>query len=131
VATIKRGRNQSGGDIELRWFWARASLLWSLQCGNDRLTSRVSGVDNTELNNGQPVKSRRREHGCGKRWRSGVTASYGRDTNADEVQWPKGLTVMGRRTSKSQCTTLYVCDSNREKPSKSFGQSWAYFLARF
>jgi hypothetical protein len=45
-------------------------------------------------------------------------ASYGRDTDADEVQRPKELTVMGRRTRKAQCTTLYVRDSNNEKCSK-------------
>jgi hypothetical protein len=38
---------------------------------------------------------------------------------------------MGSKTRKAQCTTLYVCDSNREKCSKSFDRSWAYFLARF
>jgi hypothetical protein len=27
-------------------------------------------------------------------------ASYSRDTDDDEVQWPKELTVMGRRTRK-------------------------------
>jgi hypothetical protein len=49
---------------------------------------------------GQPVRSQRREHGCGKRWQSGVTASYGRDTDADEVQRSKELIMMGRRTRK-------------------------------
>jgi hypothetical protein len=33
---------------------------------NGHLTSRVSGVDNTELDNGQPVRSRRREYNRGK-----------------------------------------------------------------
>jgi hypothetical protein len=37
---------------------------------------------------------------CGKRWRSGVTVSYDRYTDDDEGQWPKELTVMGRRTRK-------------------------------
>jgi hypothetical protein len=46
------------------------------------------------------VRSQRREHGCGKRWRGGVTASHGRDTDADEVQRSKELIVMGRRTRK-------------------------------
>jgi hypothetical protein len=49
---------------------------------------------------GQPLKSKRCEHGCKKRWWGGVTVSYGRDTNDDEVQWSKELTVMGRRTRK-------------------------------
>jgi hypothetical protein len=77
-----------------------ASLLWLLRGCNGHLTSRVSGVDNTELDNGQPVRSRRHEYGCGRRSRSGVTASYGRDTDADEVQQSKELIVMGRRTRK-------------------------------
>jgi hypothetical protein len=85
--------------------------------------SRVSSVDNTELDNGQPVRSRRREHGCGRRWLSCVMASYGRDTDEDEVQQSKELTVMGRRTRKALCTTLYVCDCNKEKLSKSFDRS--------
>jgi hypothetical protein len=90
---------------------------------NGHLTSRVSGVDNTKLDNGQPVRSRRREHGCGRRWLSGVTASYGRDTYEDEVQRSKELIVMGRRMRKTQCTTLYICDCNKEKLSKSFDRS--------
>jgi hypothetical protein len=49
---------------------------------------------------GQLVRSQRREHGCGKRWRGGVTTSYGRDTDDDEVQQSKELIVMGRRTRK-------------------------------
>jgi hypothetical protein len=35
-----------------------------------------------------------------RRWRGGVTASHGRDTDADEVQRSKELIVMGRRTRK-------------------------------
>jgi hypothetical protein len=77
------------------------------------------------------MRSRRCEYGCGKRWRSDVTASYSRDTNDDEVQRSKELAVMGRRTIKAQCTTPYVHDSNKEKLSKSFDRSWVYFLARF
>jgi hypothetical protein len=46
------------------------------------------------------VRSRRREYGCGRRWRSDVTASYDRVTYDDEVQRSKELTVMGRRTRK-------------------------------
>jgi hypothetical protein len=64
---------------------------------------------------GQPVRSRRREYGCGKRWWSGITASYGRDTDDDEVQRPKELTVMGGKTRKAQCTSLYAHDSNKGK----------------
>jgi hypothetical protein len=45
-------------------------------------------------------------------------ALYGRDPDADEVQRPRDSIMMGRRTIKAQCTTLYVCDSNKEKRSK-------------
>jgi hypothetical protein len=83
-----------------------------------------------ELVNGQPVRSRRREYGCRKRWWSGITVSHGRDTDADEVQRSKELIVMGRRMRKAQGTTLYVRDGNKEKLSKSFNRSWVYFLAR-
>jgi hypothetical protein len=58
-------------------------------------------------------------------------ASYGRDTDNDEVQWLKELIVMGRRTRKAQCATLDVRDSNKEKLSISFDRSWVYFLACF
>jgi hypothetical protein len=64
------------------------------------------------------VGSRRREYGCGKRWRSDVVASYGCDTDADEVQRSKELIMMGRKTRKAQCTMLYVRDRNKEKRSK-------------
>jgi hypothetical protein len=59
-------------------------------------------------------------------------ASHGRDTDDDEVQRPKELTVMGEKDEKSSVHTLYVLDSNKEKRSpKSFDRSWVYFLARF
>jgi hypothetical protein len=45
-------------------------------------------------------------------------ASYGRDTDDDEVQRSKELIVMGRRTRKAQCTSLYARDSNEEKRSQ-------------
>jgi hypothetical protein len=46
----------------------------------------VSGVDNTELDNGQPVRSRWRERVCRRRWQSGVTSLYSRGTEKDDVQ---------------------------------------------
>jgi hypothetical protein len=61
------------------------------------ITQPVSGVDNMELDNGQPVRSRRCEYGCGRRLRSGVTVSYGRDTDVDEGKRSRELIVMGRR----------------------------------
>jgi hypothetical protein len=45
-------------------------------------------------------------------------ASYGCDTDADEVQRSMELIMMGRGTRKAQCTTLYVCDSIKEKCSQ-------------
>jgi hypothetical protein len=44
--------------------------------------------------------------------------SYGRNTDDDEVQRSKELIVMGRRTRKAQCTSLYARDSNEEKRSQ-------------
>jgi hypothetical protein len=44
-------------------------------------------------------------------------ASHGRDTDDDEVDRPKELTVMGRKT-RSSVYTLYVRDSNKEKRSQ-------------
>jgi hypothetical protein len=67
---------------------------------------------------GQPVMSQRREYGCGKRWRSGVTASYDRNTDVDEVQRSKELIMMGRKMRKAQCTSLYARDSNKKKRSQ-------------
>jgi hypothetical protein len=45
-------------------------------------------------------------------------ASYSRDTGADEVQRSKELIKVERKTRKTQCTMLYVRDSNKEKRSK-------------
>jgi hypothetical protein len=45
-------------------------------------------------------------------------ASYGRNTDADEVQRSKELIMMGRNTRKAQCTTLYIRDSNEKNRSK-------------
>jgi hypothetical protein len=45
-------------------------------------------------------------------------ASHSRDTDADKVQQSKELIMMGSKTRKPQCTTLYVRDSNKEKRSK-------------
>jgi hypothetical protein len=63
-------------------------------------------VYNTELDNGPLVRSRRRERGCGRRWQSGVTASYGRDTEKDGVQRSEELTVMGRRTRRAHSINI-------------------------
>jgi hypothetical protein len=38
---------------------------------------------------------------------------------------------MGSKTRKAQGTTLYICDSIKEKCSQGFDRSWAYVLARF
>jgi hypothetical protein len=54
VAKASWKKNKSGGDAELRRFWARASLLWLLRGCNGPLTIRVFGVDNTELNKVSP-----------------------------------------------------------------------------
>jgi hypothetical protein len=45
-------------------------------------------------------------------------ASYDRDTDNVKAQRSKELIMMGSKTRKAQCTTLYVCDSNKEKRSK-------------
>jgi hypothetical protein len=45
-------------------------------------------------------------------------ALYGRDTDDDGAQRSNQSTVMGSETRKAPCTTLYVCDSNKEKRSK-------------
>jgi hypothetical protein len=65
-------------------------------------TTRVSGGGNTGRDNGQPMRSWRRDRGCGKRWQSGVTASYGRGTEKDGVQWPKELTTMVKLTRRAE-----------------------------
>jgi hypothetical protein len=67
---------------------------------NGRLTQPGIRCGQHGTQQGQPVRSQRHEHGCGKRWRGGVTASHGRDTEADEVQRSNELIVMERRTRK-------------------------------
>jgi hypothetical protein len=75
-------------------------VLWPLRGCNGHLASRVSGVDNTELDNGKPVRSRRREYGCGNQWQSDVMASYDCDTDADEVQRFKELITLGEERER-------------------------------
>jgi hypothetical protein len=65
-----------------------------------------SGGGNTELDNGQPMRSRWRERGCRRRWRSGVTASYGHGTKKDGVQRSEELTVLGRVTRRTQSVSI-------------------------
>jgi hypothetical protein len=43
----------------------------------------------------------------------------------------KELIKGGAKREKLRVQHFYVHDSNREKCSKSFDRSWAYFLARF
>jgi hypothetical protein len=45
-------------------------------------------------------------------------ASYDLNTDDDEVQRSKELVVMGRRTRKAQCTSLYARDSSKENRSQ-------------
>jgi hypothetical protein len=73
-------------ELSHQRFWVKGFPFMAAAGCNGHITSRVSGVDNMELDNGQPVRSRRREYSCGRRWLSGVTVSYGRDIDADEVQ---------------------------------------------
>jgi hypothetical protein len=61
-----------------------------------------SGGGNTELDNGQPVRSRWRERDCGRRWQSSFTASYGHGTEKDGVHQSEESTVLGRRTRSAQ-----------------------------
>jgi hypothetical protein len=65
------------------------------------LTIRVSGVDNTEIDIGQPVRFWRREYGCRNRWQSDVMASYDRDTDADEVQRFQELIAIAIATKRN------------------------------
>jgi hypothetical protein len=109
----------------------RASLLWPLRGCNSHLTSRVSGVGNTELDNGQPVRSQWREHGCGRRWRSGVLASYGPDTERMGSNGPKNRPCWGEEREELRALTASARDCNKEKLSKSFDRSWVSSLARF
>jgi hypothetical protein len=102
--------NKSNGDVELRQIWGFSiggsgqGLPFYDRSGLQRSSklAGVSGVDNTELDNGQPVGSRRRERDCGRKRQSGVTASYSRGTDKDKVPRSEELTVMGRRMRRDQ-----------------------------
>jgi hypothetical protein len=48
------------------------------------------------LDNGRPVRSRRRDRGLGTRWQSDATVSYHRGTEKDGVQRSGELTVTVR-----------------------------------
>jgi hypothetical protein len=54
VAKASWRKNKSGGDVELRRFWARASLFMAAEGYNGQLTQPGIGVDNTELNKVSP-----------------------------------------------------------------------------
>jgi hypothetical protein len=84
----------------------RASLLWPQRLQESSKPADESGGGNTELDNGQPVRSRWRERDCGRRWKSGVMASYGRDTEKDGVQRSEESTVMGIRIGRAQCISI-------------------------
>jgi hypothetical protein len=47
------------------------------------LTSRIYGMDNTELDKGQSVRARWCERCCGKRWQGSVTVFCGHGTEKD------------------------------------------------
>jgi hypothetical protein len=63
-------------------------------CGLQRSAdpAEVSGVDDTELDNGQPVRSRWRQRDRGRR-----TSSYSCGTEKDGAQRSKESTVVGRK----------------------------------
>jgi hypothetical protein len=91
------GRTKSHGDVELERmgglvlavptegfpFYGRSGAATVIQ------PTRLSGGGNTRLDNGQPVRSWRRDRGCGKRWQGDITASYGRGIEKDGVQRSK------------------------------------------
>jgi hypothetical protein len=60
----------------------------------------------SQLLKGTPRAVPDSEHGCGKRWRSDIVASYGRDTDVDEVEQSMELIMMGRGMKKAQCAML-------------------------
>jgi hypothetical protein len=66
----------------------------------------VSSVYNMELDNGPPVRSRRRKRDCGRRWQSSVTESYDRDTEKDGVQRSEESTVMRSRTRRAPGSSI-------------------------
>jgi hypothetical protein len=84
-----------------------------------------------ELDNGQPVRSRRREHGCGRRWWSGVTTSYGPNTGRMGSNGPKNRTWWGEEREELKVLVSSAHDCNKEELSKSFDRPLVYFLAQF
>jgi hypothetical protein len=124
VAKASWRKNKSGGDVKLGRKGAFASavlgngFLYPLWGCNGHLTIRISGVDDMELHK---VSS----------WGLGVVSIVA-EKDGDVTSWrhtvvtlmttrfnrSKELTVMGRRTRKAQCTSLYACDGNEEKRSQ-------------
>jgi hypothetical protein len=57
-------------DIRLwyRWFWVKGfPFMAAVGLQRSSKPADVSGGGNTELDNGQPVRSQQHEHGCGRR----------------------------------------------------------------
>jgi hypothetical protein len=83
----------------------------------------VSGVYNTELDNGPSVRSQRHERGCGRRCQSGVLASYGHDTERMGSTGPKNRPCWGEEREELRVLASSARDCNEEKFSKSFVRS--------
>jgi hypothetical protein len=103
----------------------RSSLQWSSK------PAGVSDVYNTELDNGPPVRSRRYERSCGRRWQSGVTASYGRGTARYDVQRSEESALMGRITGRAQCISILSSRLQLRKSWQRFPSIPGFSLARF
>jgi hypothetical protein len=78
---------------------ATAGLQWSSK------PAEVSGGGNTGLDNGQPVRSRRREHDCGRRWQGDIPASYGCGT---EKGWSLTVRKIDRDGEKNEKSSGYL-----------------------
>jgi hypothetical protein len=98
-------------------------FFWSQRgCNGHPKPPGVSGGGNMGLDNGQPVRSQRRDRGHGKRWWSDVTASYGRGTEKDGVQRSEQSTVMVRRTRRAWGICLLSSGLQLREFSKRFYQ---------
>jgi hypothetical protein len=87
------------------WYWRYLTkgFLFMVAAGLQQSSKppEVSGAGNTGLDNGQLVRSRRRDRGRGKRRQSDVMASYGHGTEKDGVQRSEEIDRDGENNEKS------------------------------
>jgi hypothetical protein len=115
-------------ELSHRRFWVRVPFYNCCGAVTVSWPSWVSGVGNTKLNNGQLMRSRRREYGCGidgrtTSWRCTVVTLMTMGLNGlNNRPW------WGAKREKLSVQRFMFAIATKRSVAKSFDRSWAYFL---